>query len=138
MLKKVNFPLTNAQISDLMLSRRIHHLFSSSGGPDRNDRYRSHPEGNQQSYDLLPHDRSGKARRWNISDEIPPEIRREVSNYLVLHSYELRSDSSTIADYYLTSDHNYTVNCMVKEGKQTLIELKFTVPTEEAAHDPGG
>lgn len=75
----------------------------------------------------------GKQTLEYFRNEIPPEIRREIANYLVLHSYEMRNESSTLADYFRNSNQDYTVNCMVKEGKQTLIELKFTVPTEEAA-----
>ena len=66
--------------------------------------------------------------------EISPEIKRDITNYLVTHSYEMRNESSTLADYfYRTSNQDFAVHCMVKEGKTTLIELTFTVPTEAAA-----
>ena len=65
--------------------------------------------------------------------EISPEIKRDITNYLVTHSYEMRNESSTLADYYRTSNQDFAVHCMVKEGKTMLIELTFTVPTEAAA-----
>ena len=49
--------------------------------------------------------------------EISPEIRRDITNYLVTHSYEMRSEASTLADYYRTSNQDFAVHCMVKGGK---------------------
>ena len=129
MLGKVTFPLTNAQISDLILSRKYTSYFHlqevlsemiDTGLLEIDTTY----------YRMTD---QGKQTLEYFRNEIPPEIRREIANYLVLHSYEMRNESSTLADYFRNSNQDYTVNCMVKEGKQTLIELKFTVPTEEAA-----
>ncbi len=133
MLKKVSFPLTNAQISELMLSQNYTTYFRLQEVLTEmldTDLIRKETKNHTTYYYLTD---QGRQTLDYFQDEISPEIRREVSNYLVLHSYELRSDSSTIADYYLTSDHNYCVNCIVKEGGRTLIELKFTVPTEQSA-----
>ena len=133
MLKKVNFPLTNAQISELMLSQNYTTYFRLQEVLTEmldTDLIRKETKNHTTYYYLTD---QGRQTLDYFQDEISLEIRREVSNYLVLHSYELRSDSSTIADYYLTSDHNYCVNCIVKEGGRTLIELKFTVPTEQSA-----
>ena len=75
----------------------------------------------------------GKNTLEFFEKEISPEIKRDITNYLVTHSYEMRNESSTLADYYRTSNQDFAVHCMVKEGKTTLIELTFTVPTEAAA-----
>ena len=133
MLRKVTFPLTNAQISDLVLSQnyttyfRLQEVITEMVDTD----LISKETRNHTTYYYLTD--QGRQTLDYFEDEISPEIRREVSNYLVLHSYEMRSESSTMADYFLTSDHNYCVNCIVREGNQTLIELKFTVPTEQSA-----
>ena len=49
MLHQVNFPLTNAQLSNFFLDRRVHHVFHTPAGHFRaggsgTDPYGNHPE----------------------------------------------------------------------------------------------
>ncbi len=133
MLKKVTFPLTNAQISDLVLSQNYTTYFhlqeiltemTDSGLLETDAR-------NHTTYYRLTE--KGTQTLDYFENEISAEIRRDISNYLVLHSYEMRNDSSILADYFRTSNQDYVVNCMVREGNHTLIEVKFNVPTESSA-----
>ncbi|MCC6095393.1 MAG: DUF4364 family protein [Eubacterium sp.] len=133
MLGKVTFPLTNAQMSDLILSKKYtsyFHLQEVLSEMTETGLLEIETTNHTTYYRMTA---QGKQTLEYFQNEIPPEIRREISNYLVLHSYEMRNESSTMADYFRNANQDYTVNCIVKEGKQTLIELKFTVPTEEAA-----
>ncbi|MDO4622352.1 MAG: DUF4364 family protein, partial [Eubacteriales bacterium] len=133
MLRKVTFPLTNAQIADLFLSKNYtsyFHLQEVFQEMISTQLIETETKNHTTYYHLTD---QGRSTLDYFENEISPEIRREISNYLVLHSYEMRNDSSTLADYFRTSNQDYIVNCMVKEGNQTLIELKFNVPTETAA-----
>ena len=132
-LKKVKFPLTNAQISDFMLGREYTSYFHlqevlsemvESGllrtETVRNATFYHMTEGGRQTLDFF-------------GNEISPEIREDADRYLLTHAYEMRNDSSVLADYYRTPEQDYGVRCVVKEGKTTLIDLTLNVPTESAA-----
>ena len=65
--------------------------------------------------------------------------KNEINNLVKLvgmgdeNAFELRNEVSTLSDYDRTPDGEYSVRCRVREGNATVIELNFTVPTEEAA-----
>ena len=133
MLEKVDFPLTNAQISDFILGQEYtsyFHLQEVLAEMAESGLIRTETIRNATYYHMTE---SGAQTLEFFEKEISPEIRRDITNYLVTHSYEMRSEASTLADYYRTSNQDFAVHCMVKEGKTTLIELTFTVPTEAAA-----
>lgn len=133
MMNKVTFPLTNSQISDLILSENYanyFHIQESLAEMIDSGLITSEKKNDTVYYTMT--DKGRETIRY-FENEISPEIRREISNYLVLHSYQMRSESSTTADYFRNSDGDYTVNCSVREGTHPLIELKFTVPSETSA-----
>lgn len=133
MLQKVNFPMTNAQISDFFLAHNYTQYFHLQQVlSEMIDSHLIHTE--QQNHTTYYYvDDQGKQTLAYFETEISPEIRRDISNYLVLHSYEMRNDSSSKADYFRSSDHDYTVHCQVQEGNSRLIEIKLSAPTEKAA-----
>ena len=65
--------------------------------------------------------------------EISPELRSEIDGYLSRHAYDMRNDSSVLADYRQSAAHEYTVRCAASENGSSLIELSLTVPSEAAA-----
>ena len=49
------------------------------------------------------------------------------------NAFEMRNESCTRADYYRTESSDFSVHCYVQEGSESLIDLSFSVPTEEEA-----
>ena len=45
----------------------------------------------------------------------------------------LKNESEIYADYYPNDNQEYTVECIIKERKDTLMDLKFNVPTRGLA-----
>lgn len=133
MLKKVNFPLTNAQISDFILGREYtsyFHLQEVLSEMAESGLIQTEIVRNATYYRMTD---SGRQTLDFFGKEISPEIRRDIDLYLSDHSYEMRNESSVLADYYRTPQQDYAVRCIVKEGRTTLIDLTLTVPTEGAA-----
>jgi len=133
MLNKVNFPLTNAQISDFILGRQYTNYFSLqrvlselleigliSTKTVRNATY----------YHLTS---QGEETLGFFENKISDSIKEDIDTYLLENKYELRNEVGTIADYYESSNKDYIVHCQVKEGRSILIELNISVPTEEHA-----
>lgn len=133
MLSKVNFPLSNSQISEFMLDKQYTTYFTlqevlSSLADDgfvtvltyRNStQYKLTPEGN----DTISF----------FSNKISNAIRDEIDDYLKENKYDLKCETGTISDYYKSTTGDYIVHCLVKEGETNLIELNIAVPLEEQA-----
>ena len=133
MLKKVRFPLTNAQISDFILGQEYtsyFHLQEVLSEMKESGLIQMESVRNASYYRMTD---NGRQTLDFFEKEISPEIKDDINQYLLNHSYEMRNESSIVADYYRTPGQDYAVHCLVKEGKATLIDLTITVPTEGAA-----
>ena len=133
MLNKVNFPLTNAQISNFILGKEYTNYFTLqkvlselldialiSTKTIRHTTY----------YQITS---QGEETLHFFENKISDLIKDEIVAYLMENKYELRNEVGTIADYYKSLNKDYIVHCQVKEGSSTLIELNISVPTEEYA-----
>ena len=137
MLNKVNFPLTNAQLTEFFseknyssylnyftLQQVINELISShliSLETVRNTSY----------YHITS---EGGETLGFFVNKIPGAIVDDMDIYLMENKYELRNEVGTIADYYKSSaTSDYIVHCQVNEGQGTLIEINLSVPTKEQA-----
>ena len=60
-------------------------------------------------------------------------MQSEIDVYLTENKNELRCETGTLSDYYRSTNGDYIVHCIVKEGETNLIELNIAVPLEEQA-----
>jgi predicted transcriptional regulator len=133
MLKKVSFPLTGTQISELIISKNYtsyFHLQEVLHEMDASNLLTTYTKNHMTYYKITD---AGIQTIEYFENEISPEIREEISDYLAQHSYQMRSEAATSAEYYKEGDADYVVTCVAREGNQTLIELKLSVPTQTAA-----
>ncbi len=133
MLSKVNFPLSNNQISEFMLDKQYTTYFAlqevlSSLAEDgfiqvityRNStQYKLTTEGSE----IIPY----------FSGKISSAIREEIDQYIKANKYDLQCEVGTTTDYYQTSSGDYVAHCQIKEGDSNLIELSVSVPLEDQA-----
>ena len=126
MLSKVNFPLSNVQISTFMLDNEtINSLVEDSFIQQMNYR-------NSTQYKLT---QEGEDTVAFFYTKISPAIREDIDSYLARNKYELKSEVGTTSDYYRTTNGTYIAHLLVKEGDSTLIELNLGVPLEDQAKD---
>ncbi len=133
MLRKVNFPLSNTQITEFMIDRdytdyfhvqeAIHDLVDARLITVKTIR-------NSSQYTAT---NDGEKTLEYFSNEIPYAKKKEIDQYLKDNAFELRNESCMIADWSLTGDGGYAVNCRVNEGRETLISLTIQVATEQEA-----
>ena len=133
MLDKVDYPMTGTQINDLVLGQRYTTYFHLQ------EVISEMLETSLVQVEMINHTafyrltEQGAQTLAYFGKDIPPEIRRDIDSYLEKHSYAMRNDSSTWADYRQTSSHEYTVHCVATENGSPLVEISFTVPTEASA-----
>ncbi|MCQ2500764.1 MAG: DUF4364 family protein [Lachnospiraceae bacterium] len=135
MLDKVNFPLSNAQISELFLEKEYtsyFHLQEVLNEMLESNLITAENTKNTTYYKMTE---NGNQTLHFFRKEISGEIQTEVNNYLEKHAYRLRSESSTIADYYKAGDDDYAAHCIVKENGAILVDITLHLPTERSAQE---
>ena len=133
MLQKVDFPLTNSQISEFVLERGYTTYFTlqsvlselAESGMIRQETIRN------TSYYTLSE--TGEEALRYFQNRISPPIRDDIDNYLRENKMQLRDEVSIIANYYKNTADEYSVHCVVKEKYSNPIELTVTVPDEAQA-----
>ena len=133
MLEKVNFPLSNNQITNFFLDhgytsyfhvqQTIHELLESKLIEEKK-------QGTSTCYQTTE---EGRTTLSYFEKKISDEIREEINTYLKENDYEMRNANSIKAKYYRTPEQEYVVQCQVREKKTILINLELTVPTEDIA-----
>ena len=133
MLQKVDFPLTNSQISEFILDRGYTTYFTlqsvlselTESGMIRQETIRN------SSYFTLTD--AGEETLRYFQNRISPSIRDDIEEYLRENKMQLRDEVSILADYYKNTADEYAVRCLVKEKYSNPIELTVTVPDEAQA-----
>ena len=76
---------------------------------------------------------SNKETLSYFENRISTPIKKEIKQYFAEHEVEMRDEVSVQSDYYKTTNGEFAAHMMIKDQKETLIELTLSVPTEEAA-----
>lgn len=133
MLQKVDFPMTNAQISAFILDRGYTTYFTLQSviselvesGMMRQETIR-----NSSYYSITE---SGQEALHYFQNRISKQIRDEIDQYITENKMKMRDEVSIIADYYKNTADEYSVRCLVKEKYANPIDLTITVPDEAQA-----
>ena len=133
MLRKVNFPMTNAQISDFILDHgytTYFHLQEALSEMIDANLLETETIRNTTYYHMTD---EGQNTINYFDNQISDDIKKDIHAFFEKNAYELRNEVSVIADYHKSTGSDYTVTCKVKERNGDLINLSLSVPTEEAA-----
>lgn len=133
MLDKVDFPLTNGQLSEFILGKEYTTYFTLQQAISEMVEagfIREESTHNRTLYHLTE---EGKSTIQYFGSNISPTIRHEIDYFLNEKSYELKSEVGVRADFYPTNTGDYHVRCQIIEGDSTLIELTISVPSKEEA-----
>lgn len=133
MLKQVNFPLTNAQLTDFFLQHEYASYFTLQQALNElqeSGLIRAESTHNSTRYEIT---REGEDTLSFFGKNISPAIIEDINQYLKENRFRLRNEVGNIADYYKSTNQDYIVHCEVREGKTTLIELNLSVPDKDQA-----
>lgn len=133
MLRRVNFPLTNAQITEFIVGKEYTDYFHVQEAISDLIEARLITSERLRNTSQYQATIDGENTLEYFSYMISDVIKAEIDDYLRENAFEMRNESSTKSDYSLTESHEYAVHCWVQEGKEPLIDLTINVPTEEEA-----
>ena len=132
MLNKVNFPLTNAQLSGFFQEKGYTTYIGFQQVLTELE------ETQLISYETIRNTYYYKITKDGVEtinffvNKIPVEVIDDI--FLVDNKYEMRNEVATTADYFHASNNqDFVVSCKIKEGNATLIEMNLSVPSEDVA-----
>ena len=133
LLDKVDFPITNSQISNIILELNYTNYFNVQYSVSElidAEFINSEKIGTKTYYRISS---LGKETLSFFDNMINPDIQDEIIDYLKEHKYSLRDESSTLSEYFETTDNSYIVRLRVMEKNEPIIDLNIAVPSEEDA-----
>lgn len=133
MLNRVEYPLTNTQITNLILDKEYTDYFQvqqtladllaseliTAESTHSNTRYRITDAGME-------------TLRY-FEDKVSEDIKKEIVAYFRKHNYDLKAESTVFADYYKAAGGGYAARCQVRGEKNSVIDLTLGVGTKEQA-----
>lgn len=134
MLNRVNFPVTNAQVSDFILEKGytsyltlqqvINELADAKMIILETIRNRTH----------LSITAEGQETLHFFQNRINYAIKEEIDSYFRENEYVLRNEVSVLADYYFRAGTGeYETHLVAKDRGINLVDVRLSVPTEEIA-----
>ena len=133
MLDKVDFPLSNTQLTNFFLEQeytdyfRVQQVISDLLDAEL---IRTESTHNNTHYYITA---AGKETLNLLKDKISDAIELDINNYFAQNKLELRNDNSIIADYYRTPNRDFAVRCQYRQKDTNLIDLTLSVQTKEQA-----
>ena len=133
MLDRVDFPLTNAQISDFILTKEYTNYFTLQqvlADLVETKLAEVHTVRNSSYYHMTE---KGKDTLNFFGNMVSSAILEDMEIYFRENAIALRDEASVRADYYQNNSEDYSVRLRVLEKDLPLIDLTLTVPTQEQA-----
>lgn len=133
MLKKVEIPLTNSQISAFILEEQYTDYFTlqeTLSDMVESKLLETQIIRNSTHYSLTE---LGTETLEYFGHQISVAIQNDVEDYLKKNKIQLRNENSVIADYENNDAGEFTVRLQVKEKEEFIIDLTLTVPMEQQA-----
>lgn len=132
-LDKVDFPLTNAQMSNFILDKGYTDYFNIQQAIkelEDSELIKGKTIRNSSYFEIT---KAGRETLQFFNREIGDTIKGEIMEYLKENSYRLREEVSTLSEYYEAKKGEYIAHCFVREKDSTVVEINLSVPTETAA-----
>ncbi len=133
MLDKVGQAVTNAQIYDFMLGKEYTDYYNLNGIINEmintgiiiseKKRNRSHLKITDQGREIL----------GLFPERISPEIKKEITDYLIEKEYDLRNETAVFSRSYVNTSGDYTAEFSIRENNSDLFNLKLSFPDQASA-----
>lgn len=133
MLNRVDFPLTQSQISEFILEQEYTNylvLQQSLSQLAETGLVQTHSTLNRT---VLVITEEGKNTLSYFEGQISDAIKQDIDFYFEEHSLKLRDQVSVTSNYYKATSGEYEALLTAKDRDTPLVEIKLSVPTAELA-----
>lgn len=133
MLDKVDFPLTNTQISEFILEKEYTTYFTLQQAINElitAELIRTESTHNNTQYHITP---AGRETLSYFPDKISDAIKADVVHYFEENQVELKKEIHILADFYKATNQQYAARCQIRSREIPLLDLTLRVSTREQA-----
>jgi len=130
MLGKVDFPLTNGQISEFVLNKEYTTYFKLQQAISEMvdaGLIRTESVHTRTLYHLTE---EGEKSIQYFKNKISLEIREDIDTFLTEKGCDFKDSVSVNANYYRNTNHEWEVRCRILEDNNSLLDLTITMPTK--------
>lgn len=133
MLSKVDFPLTNSQLSEFFIEREYTDYFTLQQAINSlldNSFIKAEVVRNTSQYTMTA---EGKDVLNMFQYKISEGIKNDVMNLFEEKQYDLRDEVEIVAQYFPVASNEFMVDCIIKERGTVMLDLQINVATESQA-----
>lgn len=133
LIKRVDFPLSNSQISEFIIEKGYTNYFNVQRAfheLEEEEMLRTRTIRNMSHYYLTD---EGNEAIDMFEYQIPNSIQDDISQFLDEKEYALRKETDLEADFFPAKRDEYTVRLKIKEKDSLLLELNLNVVSREQA-----
>ena len=130
LIEKVDFPLSNSQISEFILDTNYLTVQRAFHELEEENMLRVKQIRNMSHYALSD---EGSEAIEMFEYQIPNSIKEDIAQFLKEKEYELRKEASVTADFYPSKGDEYTVNLKIREKENLLLEINLNVVSRDQA-----
>ena len=133
LIEKVDFPLSNSQISEFILDKGYTNYFTVQRAFhefEEENMLRVKQIRNMSHYALSD---EGSEAIEMFEYQIPNSIKEDIAQFLKEKEYELRKEANVTADFYPSKGDEYTVNLKIREKESPLLEINLNVVSRDQA-----
>ena len=76
---------------------------------------------------------SGEEALSYFESRLPIAIKQDILDYFKEQRINLKNESQIYSDYFFNENQEYTVECVIKERRDIVLDLKLSVPTKSLA-----
>ena len=134
MLNRVNFPLTNAQVSDYILEKEYTNYLPLQQVINELTEARMITSQTIHNRTHLSITQDGRETLRFFQNRINHGIKEDIDTYFRENEYVLRNEVSVLADYYFRAGTGeYETHLVAKDRGVSLVDIRLSVPTETMA-----
>ena len=133
LLSKVDFPLTNSQITDFFLSANYTDYFRTQEiihNLEENHMIHSDSSHNSTQYTITS---EGLHTLDLFKDKITEGIQQDIQTFFKENQMQIKAENSVTADYYRATGGGFLVHCKASEEQTEILSLNLHVDTKEQA-----
>lgn len=133
MLDRTDYTMTNSFISDFVIGKGYTSLFNLHEALSElidNNFISTDTIRDTIHYKIT---NTGEEALSYFENRLPYSIKQDILEYLKAEKINFKHESEIYANYYYNDSNWYTVQCIIKDRKETLMDLKFDVPTKTQA-----
>lgn len=133
MLDRTSYTMTNSMISNFVIGKGYTNMFNLHEALSEmidNEFISTDTIRNTIHYKIT---NAGEEALSLFENRLPYAIKQDILSYLEAERINVKNESEIYADYFYNDSNWYTVQCIIKDRRETLIDLKFDVPTKSQA-----